>query len=336
MTIKNTLIFVFVSIILIGCENNPLLVKASDIQVDIEFTNIDEIVYYSDSSELMKQYKELSNNDESILAYEIGRVLKIGKVSDTAFYNSIQDFRADTSIQALEKDLSRIIPLLIEKEDRVIEGFRHIRYHFPEGNIPESIAYLNGLFTTAIFSAEKEIGVGTEWYMGDTSSIVEQLNPQYFFDWMKDAMKMEYYERDILTSWIETHYVNNSKGNLAENMVRWGKILYLVEASFPEFESNIILRYTPEDYEWAVNNELFFWRHLVDEKLLFKSDERTTRNMMNEGPFTPGLPNQHAPDRLGQFLGWRMVHRYMEKNEVTLSEMVDASYNEILQEYDID
>ena len=59
MTIKNTLIFVFVSIILIGCENNPLLVNTSDIHVDIEFTNIDEIVYYSDSSELMKQYKEL-------------------------------------------------------------------------------------------------------------------------------------------------------------------------------------------------------------------------------------------------------------------------------------
>ena len=90
MTLKNTFIFVFVSIILIGCENNPLLVNVSGTQVNISFTNINEIVYYSDSSELMKQYKELSNIDESILAYEIGRVLKIGKVSDTAFYNSIK------------------------------------------------------------------------------------------------------------------------------------------------------------------------------------------------------------------------------------------------------
>jgi len=336
MTLKNTLIFVFVSIILIGCENNPLLVNASDVQMDVDFTNIDDIIYYSDSSDLMKQYEELSKNKESILAYEIGRVLKIGRVSDTSFYNSIQDFRADTSIQALEKDLSRVIPLLIEKEDRIIDGFRHLRYHFPEGNVPGSIAYLNGLFTTAMFSAEKEIGVGTEWYMGDTSSIVEQLNPQYFFGWMKEAMKMEYYERDVLTSWIETHYVNRVDGNIAEHMIRWGKVLYLVEAAFPEMDPRLIVRYTQENYKYAKENEESFWNYLVDEKLLFKIDERTTRNLISEGPFTPGLPNQEAPDRYGQFLGWRMVHQYMKKTETSVKNLIDIEYNDILREYEIE
>jgi len=336
MTLKNTIIFVFASVILIGCENNPLLVNASDVQVDMLFVNVDEIIFYSDSLELMKQHEELSKNEESILAYEIGRVLKIGKVSDTAFYNSIQDFRNDTSIQALEKDLSRIIPLLIDKEDRIIDGFKHIRYHFPEGSIPESIAYLNGLFTTAMFSAEKEIGVGAEWYMGDTSSIVEQLNTQYFFDWMKDAMKMEYYERDVLTSWIETHYVNPVDGNVAENMIRWGKVLYLVEAAFPDMDPRLIIRYTKENYNYAIDNEESFWNYLVDEKLLFKIDERATRNLISEGPFTPGLPNQEAPDRYGQFLGWRMVHQYMKKTDTSVKDLIDAEYNDILREYEIE
>ena len=59
-------------------------------------------------------------------------------------------------------------------------------------------------------------------------------------------------------------------------------------------------------------------------------------NMVSEGPFTPGIPNQEGPDRLGQFIGWRMVQKYMEKNDVTLKEMVNLPYNDILQEYEID
>ena len=334
--LKRIIALLFIVLGLSACKDNPLIVDTSNSQVEISFLNVDNAIFHSDSAELIKKHSEFKNEISDVYSYEIGFVLEIGNVDDTTFYNSIQKFRSDTSIQTLENRIAQIYPKLKEREEIIEEGFSHLKYHFPDDVRPKSIVYLNSLYRNGVFSTENEIGVGMEWFMGDTTDVIKRLNPEYFFDWMKSAMNIKYYERDVLTSWIETHYVDYSKGNLAENMVRWGKILYLVEASFPEFESNIILRYESEDYDWAVDNELFFWRHLVDEKLLFKSDERTTRNMMNEGPFTPGLPNQDAPDRLGQFLGWRMVHRYMEKNEVTLSEMVDVSYNEILQDYDID
>ena len=59
-------------------------------------------------------------------------------------------------------------------------------------------------------------------------------------------------------------------------------------------------------------------------------------NMLNPGPTTSGLPNEGSPDRLGQYLGWKMVKSYMEKNDVSLAEMVKLPYNVILQEYEID
>ncbi len=319
-----------------ACTNNPLIIDTSNSQVKLSFENVDETLYYTDSLELMKKHHYYKNELKNIYDYEIGHVLRIGQVEDSAFYNSIILFREDTSIQTLERRIKTIFPLLKEKEDVINEGFSHLKFYFNNGKQPNKIAYLNALFTSAIFCTEDEIGIGMEWYLGDTTDVVQQLNPQYYYDWMKEAMNIRFYERDVLTGWIETHYVDPVKGNLAENMVRWGKVLYLVEAAFPEIDPSIILRYSKEDYNWALNNEESFWKYLVDEKLLFKIDERTTRNMISEGPFTPGLPNQEAPDRFGQFLGWRMIHQYMKKNDVSVAEIVVADYSEIIQDYEVE
>ncbi len=336
MVLRKFLFILFGSTLLLSCENNPLAVDASNIEVDINFVNVDSVLFNSDSIGLIQSHHLFKKELKNIYDYEIGHVLRIGDVVDSAFYNSIQQFRADSSIQELEVSISLLLPSLKKKENVIVQGFKRLKYHFRNGIFPKNIAYLNALFTTAVFCTEDEIGVGVEWYLGKENKIVQQLNTQYFFDWMKNVMDIRYYERDVLTGWISTHYIEEIDGNLAENFVRWGKVLYLTEAAFPEKDKSIILRYSDEDFQWAIDNEEQFWEYLVKEKLLFKTNEQTIRNMINEGPFTPGLPNQDAPDRLGQFLGWRMVHQYMKKNEISLEELVRKNYNEILQSYEID
>ncbi len=333
---RNTFLLVFLFALFLSCENNPLDIDSSGVKVEIDFVNIDSSLFYTDSFALISAHHSFKEAMENIYAYEIGYVLKIGQVEDSAFYNSIQKFKADTSIQELEKSIANLLPDLKEKEKEIKEGFANLKYHFKEGILPKKIAYLNSLFTTAVFCTENEIGIGVEWYLGKENKIVQQLNPQFFFDWMKEAMNQRYYARDVLTGWIETHYVDEVDGSLAEQIIRWGKVLYLAEASFPKKEKSIILRYSEEDYQWALDNEEEFWAYLVKEKLLFTNEEKTIRNMISEGPFTPGLPNQEAPDRLGQFLGWRMVHLYMKKKEPSLQELIQTDYNTILQSYEVD
>jgi hypothetical protein len=123
--------------------------------------------------------------------------------------------------------------------------------------------------------------------------------------------------------------------NLAENIIRWGKVIYLTQAALPKFEPAVILRYTENDYKWAIDNEYSIWKYLVDEKLLFKSDDRTKLNLLKEGPYTVGL-SEKGPDRLGQFLGFRIIQKFMEVRKCTVEEMLNSSYSDILVEYEID
>ena len=69
--------------------------------------------------------------------------------------------------------------------------------------------------------------------------------------------------------------------------------------------------------------------------MLFAKSETDQAAFLQEAPFTSGLP-QKGPDRLGQFLGYRIVASYMEQYDVTLQQLLDKPYNEILAEYEID
>ncbi len=149
-------------------------------------------------------------------------------------------------------------------------------------------------------------------------------------------MDRQFLETDVITGWIETNIVDEATGTLAEQMVRWGKILYLTEAAFPDKEQYLILRYSAEQYQWAAENEFAFWDYLVKEKMLFEENERNAMNFLNPGPTTSGLPMEGSPDRLGRYLGWRMVHSYMKKNETSPEELLKVDYNTILQDYEIE
>jgi uncharacterized protein YjaZ len=132
-----------------------------------------------------------------------------------------------------------------------------------------------------------------------------------------------------------THYVDEVDGNLTENIIRWGKILYLTQAAFPDASAAWIMRYSEEKYQWAMDNEYEIWKYLADQKMLFKIDDRNKMNLLNEGPYTVGLP-ENGPDRLGQFIGFRMLQKYMEIKKVSVEQLIQTPYTEILVEYQID
>lgn len=335
MTLKNILIFGFFTLLVLACSRDKLKVDSSQIKVSTRFINLDSIIIHSNPDQLIKFHSNFQNSIKGIYDYQLGYCLQIGEVVDTAFINSIGQFKADKGIIGIEKSIQSKFDDLEFHKKSILEGLQHLKYHFPEGKIPEHIVFMNSLFNSNAFSTDKEIGIGLERYLGYENEMIQKLPSEPFYDWIKKAMDETYLERDAICSWILTHYVPEVDGVLAEHIIYWGKVLYLTEASFPDLEKNIILRYNEKQFKWANENESSFWKYLIDEKLLFKINGLEKANLLNEGPFTIGLPEE-SPDRLGQFLGWKMVRNYMSKNDVTLKELIELPYNTILQEYEIE
>lgn len=335
MTPKSIFFYLGTFILLLSCSNDPLGVDNSAVKLDLGFINLDSVLVNSNKDQLINYHHKFLNEIKEIYEYELGYCIGLGDPSDSTFYTGISAFLSDPYIARLEKQIAKNYPDLQNKRNRIHSGFKYLKYHIPTAKMPEKIVFMNSFFASNAFSTEKQIGIGLERYLGKETDVIKELPGTDFPEWVRDGMDSKFMERDAVSSWIMTHVVEEVDGNLAENIVRWGKIIYLTRAAFPEDDAAYALRYSKEDFDWAVENEYAFWKYLVDEDLLFKIDELNTKNMLGDGPFTPGLPEK-GPDRLGQFLGLRMIEKYMEINEIPLDKLIKLPYTEILAEYEIE
>ncbi len=335
MTLKSIFFTSLLLLVLFACSNDPLDIDTSKVKMDISYIDMDEAFRISDSAALVKLVNSYKNEIQDVYEYEFGHCLNIGDVSDSSVFSAVSDFLADKYIKRLEQQIAGQFKDKSTIQTKITGGFTYLKAHFPTEKYPKHVVFLNSLFRSSAASFESDVAVGLEQYLGPKTDVIEELPTNEYYQWYKDGMEAKFLERDVLASWISANHIPAPKsGSLSEFMIYWGKVIYFVEASFPDTDKEIILRYSKADYEWALENESSFWDYLVDQNLLFVLDERTKANMLQEGPFTPGLPEK-GPDRLGQFLGWRMVKQYMENHsDLPLSKLKEIGYNNILQAYE--
>ena len=131
---------------------------------------------------------------------------------------------------------------------------------------------------------------------------------------------------------IAEKYVPRAKSRtFLANMIYYGKLLYLKDIWLPELSSWRKMGYTQEQWQFAENNEEMIWRYFVDNELIFDTDSNLAPRFLYPAPFSKFYLSLDAetPDRLGQYIGWQMVKSYMDKNEVSISQMLQADADTI-------
>ena len=332
-----TRLYIFSTILLtlflfFACSQDPFKISIEGIQIDLKFLNLDSALRNSSDKELLNLKSKFKRNKSSLLDYTFGYCLGGNMQTDSSYINGIRRFYSNNYIQRLGGTIKKTHGDFSSEKKELLIAFRRLKAFFPERKTPNQVYFINSSFSASVFSTEKEIAIGVERYLGSNEKVIKELPTNQFYTWIKNGMKKEYLSRDVIAGWLMTHYCTETSENYASEMIRWGKILYITQGTLPNVKTNTILRYTNKQFNWALKNEGVFWKYLVENELLFKTDEKTRSNLLNEGPFTGGLPEE-SPDRLGQFLGWRIVKQYMENHSISLSQLKKITYNELLQNY---
>ncbi len=330
LTILST-IFIILSLFL-ACSNDPFKISIANVKIKLDFLNLDSALRNSTEKELLTLKSKFKRNNSSLLDYTFGYCIGGNMQTDSSYINGIRRFYSNNYIQRLGVTIKKTHGDFSSEKKELLIAFRRLKAFFPREKTPKTIYFINSSFSASVFSSEKEIAIGVERYLGSNVKVIKELPTNQFYTWIKNGMKKEYLSRDVMAGWLMTHYCTETSENYASEMMRWGKILYITQGTLPNVKTNTILRYTNKQFNWAIKNEGVFWKYLVENELLFKTDEKTRSNLLNEGPFTGGLPEE-SPDRLGQFLGWRIVKQYMENHSISLSQLKKITYNELLQNY---
>lgn len=336
---KVRLVFICLLLIILNfsCNRINLNVNINSIKLPVKFTNLDSLEFNTqDPLKLKNSIASEVPNLSEIISYQFNYCLDIGKADDDSSYTHLIMFTQDPYFQRVHRAIKTQLYPEIPKFNREIHNaFKRLKYHEITRIYPQQILYMNSAFSSSIFSTESQIGISLERYLSDSNQVIKELPSDPFFEWVKAKFKKNYLVRDVMLGWITAHVIDVDHGNLAEKMISYGKALLLTNATLPYYKEATILRYSDKQMKWAEDNEWNLWDYLVREKLLYTNSERDHTNLLNDAPYTAGLPEQ-GPDRLGQYLGYKMVMDYYKAHsKMALKELIRLPYTEFIKEFKV-
>jgi hypothetical protein len=266
----------------------------------------------------MVEMLEVGPPEDSLYIAEV-----LGKVIQTRDFRDLSD-----AVTAKYPDMKPY-----EKE--LTSALQYLKYYFPEYEVPRFITFVGGFsFQTPIGNGY--VGIGLDMFLGADSEFYPALVksiPRY--------ISRRFTPENIVPRVIEAvlrediyPQLDGSVNTLA-HMVYNGKILYAMDVLLENVPDENKIGYTREQMKWAKHYERDVWAWFVQDDLLYNTAYMRIQKYFSEAPFTPelGENNESAP-KLGSYIGWMMVRKYMEKHpEMGLKELFEhGDPQEILED----
>lgn len=219
-------------------------------------------------------------------------------------------------------DLNRVVaktyPTMDSYEKDLTQVFKYVKYYFPEYTIPRFITYVSGFaYQTPI--GEDYVGVGLDMFLGADSEfypalvksiplyISRRFTPENIVPRVLEAVLRE-----------DLYPIPDYTQNTLQHMIYNGKILYAMDLMLENATDELKIGYSTAQLGWVKKYQRDVWSWFLQEDLLYSTDHLRIQKYFTEAPFTPelGEKNESAP-KLGSYMGWMIVRKYMERNPNT-------------------
>ncbi|WGD35377.1 gliding motility lipoprotein GldB [Olleya sp. YS] len=229
----------------------------------------------------------------------------------------------DTLQLQLNEETIKKFPDLKDETQEIKQLFQHLKYYFPTFKTPRVITttsdvdYRNKVIVTdtiAIIELDTYLGKDHFFYEGLQSYIVTNMKPEQIVVDLADA----YAKKMVL---------NTKRRSLLDEMIYFGKLLYIKDKVIPFKTDAQKIGYTPEQLDWAFANQEQIWQYFIDKELLYSTDSKLPNRFINAAPFSKfylAEIDNESPGRIGQFIGWQIVKAYMKNNDVSLTELLNT------------
>jgi hypothetical protein len=215
--------------------------------------------------------------------------------------------------------------------DELTEAFGYYLHYFPEAQLPAIFTMVPGLDfeMPSVFGFDNNLFIQLDQYLGADFKLYAQSGmPKYIIARCdKKYIAIDCFKKSLVYNYLP----EETRLTLLESMLHEGKKLYFTELMFPSRQLAEIIGYNEAQMAWAEANQGNVWRYIIEKNLLFNKDDKTSRDFCEEAPFTKPF-NKESPGRMGAFIGWQIVRKYMENQpEITLPALMKSvQYQEML------
>ncbi|QZE13502.1 hypothetical protein K4L44_13090 [Halosquirtibacter laminarini] len=316
--------FVFLIGVLFSCNSDHRNVSVENTQTIDSITHLEDVVTPTLTDPVKSLFGDIHKNEHKAVLFFAQQVLGVENERVNDLNVILSDFLNDSTVQkayiAVGK-INQISPL----DDSIKKCFHYFNYYFPNSPLPHIYTLVSG-FNNSILYSKDELGVSLEMYLGSDCPYYDMLAiPKY----KHKLMIRERIPLDIMEFWLRVQYpMSIKKRRLIDYLIYEGKILYALTYIFPDKDIFFSIGYNKDQWRWCETSEAAMWNYLVDQKMLFDTNQLLVRKMVGPSPFTNFFTTK-SPGQCGRWIGYRLIESYMKKNPgVTIQklfEMKDSS-----------
>jgi hypothetical protein len=235
---------------------------------------------------------------------------------DSVFLKALHARFANPHIDTLHQEIGRVFGEEQDIREQFTEAFRRIKYYYPDFREPRVVSVMSGL-ETDLYVSDSLIVVGLDYYLGPGA----KYRPRDTYEYILRRYKPE----SIVPSCVliygigaPINQVDPSDATVLAEMIAYGKAYYFASQVLPGVPDSTLIGYTPKEMEGSAANADLIWKRLMDDQVLFATDQETRRKYVEERPKTFEV-GPECPGRIATWVGWQIVKAYVKRNpDITL------------------
>lgn len=299
----------FFTVLIILClffscsDKNITKVDVSKINVNFSVKRFD-VDFYNATKESLPKVKE---KYPYLFPKEFTDSLSIAKINDK------QEQELFVETQKIYKDFSSV-------ENQLSSLFKHIKYYNSKFKTPNIITMLTNIdYDSRVIYADSLLLISLDVYLGKNHKFYGDY-PKY----IKENNTNKHIIVDVAKAIIDQQIQPSNKRRFIDKMIYEGKKMYVLDRYLPITTEKEKIGYSQEKLNWAKNNEEQIWVYFIDKKLLFNTNTKLNKRFLENAPFSKFYMEQDnlSPGKIGVWVGWQIVSSFMEKNDVSLQELL--------------
>ncbi|MEJ8758540.1 gliding motility lipoprotein GldB [Pontibacter sp. H259] len=318
------IVYIVIVLFLAGCQKKgcELPDEIEDIAVNVKIDRLEQDFFKIENENQVRSFLK----EESLFANKF--LQQHHYPHDSILVNSLRGLATNPSLDSLAQQAIKKFDNMDAEEKQLETAFKVIKFHFPNFNVPQVKTFVSGLSQDMMVS-DSLIVFSIDYFIGK-DALYRPDTYEYILKRYERANMVPAAILLLSNRFNKTEFVDRTM--LAE-MVNTGKAYYFVETVMPCTPDSAIIGYTGQQLADVHHNEGRIWAHFIEKSLLYDKNPFQIQKYIGERPSTPEIDG-NAPGRLGTWLGWQIVRKYMERNpEVTLAElMADKDYKKIFNE----
>ncbi len=207
--------------------------------------------------------------------------------------------------------------------------FQYVVHYFPKYKVPKVVTLTSDVrFEDRVILTDSLLLLGLDNYLGKDHHFYQGIQR-----YIANGLDKRFLTSDVASAVGKKLIKYPRNRTFLSRMVYYGKELYLKDKLLPNISDAQKIGYAPEEMEWAKANEEQIWRYFVEQELLYSTDPKLDRRFLDPAPFSKfqlALDNE-SPGRLGRYMGWQIVRSFMEKNEISLPQLLELPADEIFK-----